>query len=164
LKRILYIDFEGNLKKGIREVGYLLLENSKIISSDEKSDEDAIDFLFKLEDLNLKYIFAHNYSIEKNLIKKYLPYKLNKSKNKIIKYKWLDTLVIYRELYPQLKKYDLRSLIETFIDQKKLNVLANGMCKPNRKTYHYPMFDCLCVYMLIQRIESTIDLSHFHQD
>lgn len=164
MKRTLYIDFEGNLKKGIREVGYLLLEDGKIISSIEKSDEEAIKALFEIEKLNIDYIFAHNATIEKNLIKKYIPYKINKLNGKINSFKWVDSLDVYRKLYPQLEKYDLKSLVKIFIDRIKLKELSESLCKKKRNSYHFPLFDCICVYLLIQRLESTVNFGHFHQD
>jgi DNA polymerase III epsilon subunit-like protein len=161
LKKILYIDFEGSLSKGIREIGYLITEDEKITYSQEETGEKAISVLQNLRLNSFSYIAAHNSFIEKNLIKNYFPYQFDKATETVMKNKWLDTLEIYRKLYPSLEKYDLKSLIKTFISDSALKKEVDERCLHHKKNYHNSLFDAICVYLLVKRIEKTINLEHF---
>jgi hypothetical protein len=56
LRKILYIDFEGSLSKGIREIGYLITEDEKITYSQEETGDKAIGVL---QNIRLKKFFIH---------------------------------------------------------------------------------------------------------
>jgi DNA polymerase III epsilon subunit-like protein len=161
LRKILYIDFEGSLSKGIREIGYLITEDEQITYSEEETGLKALQILQKLQINNYSFIVAHNSHVEKNLIKKYFPYEVDQITKKIRKHNWLDTLKIYRNLYPRLKKYDLRFLVETFIDEKELRNEVGKRCHKGKHKFHNSLFDAICVYLLIKRLNNTINLEHF---
>lgn len=161
MRKVLYIDFEGSLSKGIREIGYLVTEDEKITYSQEETGEKAIDILQNLRLNRFSYIVAHNSHVEKNLIKKHFPYQLDKETKKVIKNKWLDTLEIYRKLYPNLEKYDLKSLIKTFVCDTNLEREVKDKCTFQKKQFHNSLFDAICVYLLTRRIEKTVKLDHF---
>lgn len=155
------MDFEGSLAKGIREIGYLLIENDAIVKAEEKTDSAAIKTLEELQFEDVDYIVAHNSSIEKNLIKKYFPYSIDNKVKKIKQHRWLDTLEIYRQLYPRLEKYDLKSLVEIFVDFKELEITSNAICCEKKNQFHHSLFDALCVYFLTARLKSVINFNRF---
>jgi DNA polymerase III epsilon subunit-like protein len=161
LRKILYIDFEGSLSKGIREIGYLITEDEQITYSEEETGLKALQILQKLQINNYSFIVAHNSHVEKNLIKKYFPYEIDQITKKIRKHNWLDTLKVYRNLYPRLKKYDLRFLVETFIDEKELKNEVVKRCHKGKHKFHNSLFDAICVYLLIKRLKNKINLEHF---
>tara|TARA_Y100000385_G_scaffold288084_1_gene353822 strand:+ start:684 stop:1181 length:498 start_codon:yes stop_codon:yes gene_type:complete len=161
LRKILYIDFEGSLSKGIREIGYLITEDEQITYSEEETGLKALQILQKLQINNYSFIVAHNSHVEKNLINKYFPYEIDQITKKIRKHNWLDTLKVYRNLYPRLKKYDLRFLVETFIDEKELKNEVGKRCHKSKHKFHNSLFDAICVYLLIKRLKNKINLEHF---
>ena len=161
MRKILYIDFEGSLSKGIREIGYLITEDEQITYSEEETGLKALQILQKLQIKNYSFIVAHNSHVEKNLIKKYFPYEVDQITKKIRKHNWLDTLKVYRKLYPGLKKYDLRFLVETFVDEKELKNEVGKRCQNDKHQFHNPLFDAICVYLLTKRLKNTINLEHF---
>lgn len=161
MRKILYIDFEGSLSKGIREIGYLITEDEQITYSEEETGLKALQILQKLQIKNYSFIVAHNSHVEKNLIKKYFPYEVDQITKKIRKHNWLDTLKVYRKLYPRLKKYDLRFLVETFVDEKELKEEVGKRCQNDKQQFHNPLFDAICVYLLTKRLKNTINLEHF---
>tara|TARA_B100000035_G_scaffold73449_2_gene60688 strand:- start:5284 stop:5781 length:498 start_codon:yes stop_codon:yes gene_type:complete len=161
LRKVLYIDFEGSLSKGIREIGYLITDDEKITYSREEIGRKAVNILQTLPLNSFSYIAAHNSYIERNLIKKYFPYQFDKETKQLIKNKWLDTLKVYRILYPNLEKYDLKSLIKTFITDADLKKVVDERCTNHKKQYHNSLFDAICVYLLVNRIKKTINLVHF---
>lgn len=161
MRKILYIDFEGSLSKGIREIGYLITEDEQITYSEEETGLKALQILQKLQIKNYSFIVAHNSHVEKNLIKKYFPYEVDQITKKIRKHNWLDTLKVYRKLYPRLKKYDLRFLVETFVDEKELKEEVGKRCKNDKHQFHNPLFDAICVYLLTKRLKNTINLEQF---
>ena len=165
MKRVLYLDFEGSHSKGIREIGYLIVEDDNVVLAEEKKGEKAIKCLFSLQKDKFKYIVAHNAFVEKNLIKKYFPYYLDTETKNVRKQLWLDSLFVYRSLYPGLEKYDLKYLVETFIHPKILESEITKRCYPNAKTFHNPLFDAVCAYLLIKRLSNKINLNQFlHQE
>lgn len=161
MRKILYIDFEGSLSKGIREIGYLITEDEQITYSEEETGLKALQILQKLQIKNYSFIVAHNSHVEKNLIKKYFPYEVDQITKKIRKHNWLDTLKVYRKLYPRLKKYDLRFLVETFVDEKELKEEVGKRCQTDKHQFHNPLFDAICVYLLTKRLKNTINLEQF---
>ena len=161
LSKVLYIDFEGSLSRGIREIGYVVTKDEKIYSSKEQTGSNILESLQKLQSDNYSYIVAHNSHIEKNLIKKYFPYDLDKKTGAIRKHKWIDTLNVYRALYPGLNRYDLKTLMKIFVEEKMIRQEAEKRCSSNKRDFHHSLFDALCVYFLIKRIEKKINLKQF---
>ena len=158
---MLYLDFEGSHAKGVRQVGYLITEDNKIIKAEEKNDDDAINCLFNLQKNEFKYIAAHNSFVEKKLLKKYFPYYFNQKTKRLRELIWLDSLHIYRSLYPNLKNYDLKFLVKTFIDSNILKSETENRCKKNADKFHHSLFDAICVYLLIKRLKSRVNLDQF---
>ena len=161
MRKILYIDFEGSLSKGIREIGYLITEDEQITQSEEETGLNVLQILQKLQANTYSFIVAHNSHVEKNLIKKYFPYEVDQVTQKVRKHNWLDTLKLYRNLYPELKKYDLKFLVETFIDELELKYEVEKKCHIGKRQFHNSLFDAICVYLLTKRLKKTINLDHF---
>ena len=71
----LALDFEGNLKSGIREIGIVSFMNFKISYAKEFIVNESIDLNNILENIPKDgFIISHNVMIEKNLIIKTFPY------------------------------------------------------------------------------------------
>ena len=56
---------------------------------------------------------------------------------------WLDTLHLYRRIYPQLESHKLHSLIEVFGLQEKLDLQSSVVCPLQRRRYHCALYDAL---------------------
>lgn len=65
---------------------------------------------------------------------------------------WIDTLRIYRKLYPQLNEYRLASLLEVFQEQPRLDEWAALHCPEGRRSYHCALYDTLASALLIIRL------------
>lgn len=72
---------------------------------------------------------------------------------------WLDTLSIYRRLYPDLESYQLNALIRVFGLEDKLNYLANLYCPKERIRYHCALYDALASALLLQRLDALEELN-----
>ena len=139
----------------------MITVDGRITSAVEEKGDKAIDSLYKLQKIKYKYIVSHNYYVEKNLIKKYFPYRIDPKTKKVKEHKWLDSLLVYRTLYPNLKKYDLKYLVETFLDPQILDDEISKRCDKRSTTFHHPLFDATCTYLLILRLESRISFDRF---
>ena len=71
---------------------------------------------------------------------------------------WLDTLSIYRRLYPDLDNYQLNTLISLFKLEESLNQLAQEYCPKERIRYHCALYDALACALLLQRLFSLEEL------
>ena len=65
---------------------------------------------------------------------------------------WLDTLHIYRCVYPQLKTHKLQALIEIFDLQATLDAQAVTICPAERRYYHCALYDALASALLLRRL------------
>lgn len=65
---------------------------------------------------------------------------------------WLDTLRLYRRLYPQEVDFSLGVLIERFQLQEKLTQLASKHCPEGRRKPHCALYDALACGLLITRL------------
>jgi len=65
---------------------------------------------------------------------------------------WLDTLHIYRCVYPQLKTHKLQALIEIFDLQATLDAQAVAICPAERRYYHCALYDALASALLLRRL------------
>jgi DNA polymerase III epsilon subunit-like protein len=74
---------------------------------------------------------------------------------------WLDTKLIYKKLYPDLKKYDLKTLTETFMGLKSINEKAALYCDPKKIGFHNALFDAFCCYALTKRLSTKVNLQKF---
>ena len=139
----------------------MITVDGRITSAVEEKGDKAIDSLYKLQKIKYKYIVSHNYYVERNLIKKYFPYRIDPNTKRPQEQKWLDSLLVYRTLYPNLKKYDLKYLVETFIDLEVLDDEISNRCGKKVTTFHHPLFDATCTYLLIQRLATRINFDRF---
>ena len=71
---------------------------------------------------------------------------------------WLDTLYLYRRIYPQLQSYRLKDLIHLFSLQKALDQYAVLHCPPARRSYHCALYDALASALLLQHLDLDPDL------
>ena len=74
---------------------------------------------------------------------------------------WIDTLKIYKKLYPNLTEYSLKNLCDVFLSKREINVLSEIYCKRSKKTFHQSMFDCLVTFKLIERLKNKVELALF---
>ena len=103
---------------------------------------------------------AHNASVEDRFLKSTWSYTrqspnfLNSNENHLLTSwgPWLDTLSIYRRLYPDLECYQLNNLIRLFDLKEPLNQLAQAHCPKERIRYHCALYDALASTLLLQRL------------
>jgi DNA polymerase III alpha subunit (gram-positive type) len=160
------IDIEGSIVLGVRQASYLDFENFKIINSKEYLGNDGL-FSNWLSNCNncksVSYWVAHNCMVEKNIITKFAPYKnnLENQYNKMEWGPWVDTLKIYKILYPNLNNYTLTNLKKVFDLEQRVVELASKFCKRTGVKQHESMYDCIVTYLLLQRINDFVDLNSF---
>ena len=65
---------------------------------------------------------------------------------------WLDTLYIYRSVYPQLEQHKLQVLITLFDLQAELDAQAAIICPEERRHYHCALYDALASALLLRRL------------
>ena len=65
---------------------------------------------------------------------------------------WLDTLHLYRRIYPHLGSYKLEDLVQLFDLQSLLNKHAASLCSMDRSNYHCALYDALGSALLLQRL------------
>ena len=77
---------------------------------------------------------------------------------------WLDTLHIYRRVYPQLENHKLQALIEIFDLQAALDAQAVTICPVERRRYHCALYDALASALLLRRLadEPTLKDASMH--
>ena len=164
--KFLTMDFEGSLKNGIREIGAVYADDSKITSYDDeiiKNEEECIKVLTNIVDYKPNIFISHNVHIEKNLLKSYLPYNRANSNNLKLEWgPWLDTTIIYRTLYPSISSYDLKFLTETFVKKSAVK-LSDKFCTVNKSSHHNALYDALCTYLLFERVKEKVNINKFIQ-
>lgn len=162
--KIVTIDFEGSLKKGIREIGVVISNYEKIIHLEEFIVTNEIECLQSLKNILIPtpdILISHNIHVEKNLLKKYMPYKIiSDQKDQINWGPWLDTQVMYQKLYPMIKKYDLINLTKIFVEKKVDELSVKHLSKSKRK-HHYALYDAICSFCLFERLIEKIDIRKF---
>lgn len=65
---------------------------------------------------------------------------------------WVDTLQLYRRIYPGLESYKLVDLVHTFDLQRLLDAEARVRCPPRRDRYHCALYDALASALLLARL------------
>jgi DNA polymerase-3 subunit epsilon len=65
---------------------------------------------------------------------------------------WLDTLPIYRRVYPQLESHKLQVLVDIFGLQAELDRQAGTLCPADRQHYHCALYDALASALLLRRL------------
>ena len=71
---------------------------------------------------------------------------------------WLDTLYLYRRIYPQLESHKLGDLIVLFDLQTSLDEHAALYCPAKRRHYHCALYDTLASALLMRRLYEEPDL------
>lgn len=66
---------------------------------------------------------------------------------------WIDTLSIYRSLYPGLPAYALRELVELFGCRGELEILSERFCPTGRRKFHCALYDALASSLLLLRLD-----------
>lgn len=166
LKRGRIIDFEGSRKNGIQQASFIDIQDYKITNHSEYLATDGIfsDWVVSSTSLyQIDYWVAHNANVEINLIKEHTPYKLlsSSSINSLSWGPWIDTLYIYRKLYPDLQNLSLQNLSNEFLNESEICSLASQLCIRTGKRFHQSMFDCLITYLLLIRLSGSVDLALF---
>ena len=163
MERGLIIDFEGSISQGIREIGFIQLVDYKIQNAGEitvKKEERGF-IMSELFNDRCDFFVSHNLSTEKNLIKTIMPYPSTLKEKKYRWGPWLDTCYIYKTLYPNILKYDLKNLALTFSNNHEIDKLANLYCPIGKRTFHHSLYDAICTHLLIKRLSEKLDLKKF---
>lgn len=71
---------------------------------------------------------------------------------------WLDTLPIYRQVYPQLERHKLQALVAIFELQPELDRQAGILCPADRRHYHCALYDALASALLLRRLADEPEL------
>lgn len=71
---------------------------------------------------------------------------------------WLDTLYIYRRVYPQLTQHKLQMLVVLFNLQAELDAEAARHCPEDRRHYHCALYDALASALLLRRLSDEPSL------
>jgi DNA polymerase III epsilon subunit-like protein len=155
------LDFEGSLKDGFKQVGYIIINNFEIVYVNELTEVSSKRADTLLEFLSEPYDFfvAHNHKTEKNLIKKEMPYSNLKKSGEWGP--WLDTEILYKKLYPQLKNYKLNSLVQEFLHLENIKETLAKYAPHSKPDFHHPLFDAMCSFYLAKRLVEVINLKAF---
>lgn len=108
---------------------------------------------------------AHNVAVEDGLLSSIWPYPRNTSdflsddEQTASWGPWLDTLQLYRRVYPQLESYKLGDLVVLFELEAELNQLAKLYCPEKRGRYHCALYDALASALLLRRLYDEPDLN-----
>ncbi len=167
---ILILDFEGTLRSGIREAGFVLVKDGEINHIKEISKcthnhtiEDLVVNYFQNKNLEQVDLFvSHSASVEHNFLKNIMPYRAQifgiRRKN-FYWDPWIDTVKTYKALYPSEKKFDLKSLAKRFIDVEIIQDITMKYCIKEKRTFHHSVFDAIICYLLLKRVTEIIDLN-----
>lgn len=71
---------------------------------------------------------------------------------------WLDTLQLYRRIYPGLESYGLEALVQVFNLQEQLDQQAGLLCPPGRQHYHCALYDAMASALLLAHLFSEPEL------
>ena len=72
---------------------------------------------------------------------------------------WLDTLQLYRSIYPQLSSYRLSDLIVNFRLQTVLDELAELYCPEKRRQFHCALYDAFASALLLKHLYTEPELA-----
>ena len=106
---------------------------------------------------------AHSAGVEDALLRRVWPcprlspdfFDLNN--NEITWVPWLDTLSIYRRIYPDQDSYRLEDLNLLFELQADLDRIAKVQCPSGRRHYHAALYDALASALLLTRLYDEPD-------
>lgn len=113
---------------------------------------------------------AHNSAVEEDFLRAVWPFPRNSpdfSKPDLYTVTWgpwLDTLYVYRRIYPLLNSYKLKDLVQLFDIQGLLDKQAAKFCPLDRCRYHCALFDALASTLLLNRLhnESSLETATLH--
>ena len=71
---------------------------------------------------------------------------------------WLDTLQLFRRIYPGLETYGLEALLQEFGLQERLDQLAQLHCPADRRRYHCALYDAIASALLMIQLVSEPEL------
>lgn len=71
---------------------------------------------------------------------------------------WIDTLPLYRRIYPGLESYGLEALVKFFGLQAQLDAQAKLHCPADRQKYHCALYDAMASALLLSRLFSEPEL------
>lgn len=107
---------------------------------------------------------AHNAAVEDGLLRSVWPYPRSSPDFSAVGRSiaswgpWLDTLYLYRRIYPQLDSHKLGDLILLFDLQTSLDKHAALYCPVKRRHYHCALYDTLASALLLRRLYDEPDL------
>lgn len=184
--KIAVLDFEGEVSTGVVEFGVVVIEGSQIISTETEqcrpsgqlqqknieihglrhSDLMGLDsfqnkqsFFTELRD-SVDLFCAHHASVEENLLKNAWPYRPIRSEKQNLDWgPWVDTLRLYKKLYPDITDYSLAHLVTAFGLADDLEKNALTACPKGRKKYHCALYDTLASALLLTRLAETPKIS-----
>jgi len=71
---------------------------------------------------------------------------------------WLDTLRLYRRIYPGMESYGLQALVVAFDLQEELDRQARLFCPARRQHYHCALYDAMASALLLARLFAEPEL------
>ncbi len=101
---------------------------------------------------------AHNVAVEDGLLRSVWPYPRSSpdfsEEDRLTASwgPWVDTLYLYRRLYPQLESYKLETLVELFGLKATLVEYGQLYCPEKRGRYHCALYDALASALLLRRL------------
>ena len=184
--KIAVLDFEGEVSTGVVEFGVVVIKGSQIISTETKQcsplgqlHPKSIEIhglkqrdLLGLEPFQQNQSFfaelrgsvdvfcAHHASVEENLLKDTWPYRPIRSEKQNFDWgPWVDTLRLYKKLYPNIGNYSLAHLVSTFGVGDSLRKNALRSCPSGRQRYHCALYDSLASAFLLTRLAEEPKIS-----
>jgi DNA polymerase III epsilon subunit-like protein len=184
--KIAVLDFEGEVSSGVVEFGVVIIKDLNIISTETKLCSSLGELhpktskihglkqndLFKLKPFrknqklftqlrdSVDVFCAHHASVEENLLKDTWPYRPIRNKEHNIDWgPWVDTLQLYKRLYPGVGNYSLAHLVSTFGIGEVLEKNATKYCPPRRQKYHCALYDTLASALLLTRLAEEAKIS-----
>ena len=161
---ILTLDFEGSLKTGIREIGAVISEGTAILAFEDRTiegNDECIQSLNRILSSPPELFISHNVHIERNLLKKYLPYRKCTSNFTGLEWgPWLDTKQMYKVLYPQINQYGLQYLTNLFV-KKESEQVCEKYCMKEKMSHHNALYDAICTFLLFKRVAEKVNIGKF---
>jgi len=101
---------------------------------------------------------AHSASVEDGLLSAVWPYPrsspdfLDEGSRVASWGPWIDTLSLYRRIYPQLGSHKLEDLVHLFGLKEALDERSGLYCPERRQRYHCALYDALASALLLTRL------------
>lgn len=119
--------------------------------------EDERALFFSLRKAGL--LAAHSAGVERGLLKAVWPFPsyspdFIRPGSEVADWgPWVDTCVLYQNLYPDLPEHKLGSLVEAFGLGDELAELAETHCPGGRRKAHCALYDALAAALLLLRLD-----------